>query len=89
VAGGVSLIKNEPRTVLALQKWAILEIQGSNLDIIDLYCKIKERLYQFSYQSDHDGACTVSLMEDDLVERVSLVTALGEIVPGTGEINVI
>lgn len=83
------MISNSPRTVLAFWKWVELHIVGSHLDLQPLYCRIKERLFELQYNSDHDGTCLVSLYLEDQVESVILVTSNGETVPGQGEINVI
>ena len=80
---------NIPRMVLGFWGWTKLTIQGSHLDLQPLYCKIRDILYQFTFDSDHDGSCFVSFNSSMQNETVRLVTALGETVPGSGEIEVI
>lgn len=89
MAGGTSLTGNSPRMVLAFWGWTELTLTGSHLDLQPLYCQIGEVLYEFTFDSDHNGTCLVALDPAMSTEGVYLVTALGETLPGAGEIEVV
>lgn len=87
--GGISIFGSSPTAVLAYWGWTEITVSGSHLDIQPLFCSLGERLYQLEPLSTTSATCLVSLLEDDHLLEVRLVTELGEYVPGEGHLTVI
>ena len=61
---------------------------GSHLEAQALFCQLGEKFFELEALSATRGRCTVSL-EGVNKEQVRLITGLGELVPGLGELRVL